>query len=482
VRVEVPVEVVKPNATVSNETAGVDGEADKTAEGDTKEADEGKADEPQADAEGEADMEADMEEAKEEAKEEGAEEVAAEQEAKEDEKAPEDDENPADEEKADGKIDGEDKVEADGEDKADGEGADAAKDAAEGDAADGEAAKEGGEEAAKEGEEGEAVEATTAIKNKHIRLTVTDLPLESVTPLSDDQVDTSRQILKELHAADARRRELESVRNDLEAHVYQMRDFLDTADRIDEVVSAEEKEKILAELAAAEDWLFEEGFDADLATCRLKMVEVKAHSTDVRTRHAELERRPLAVEAARTKVANLYKAVASWNETKPWLNSTDTAALVNKTQTFEKWLNESVEAQEKQDLTADPVFSSLDVESKLGPVETAFKRLARTPKPRPPKVAVNGTQNGTRANGTHANGTKANATEEATAGAADEAKEGVEEGVADGEVPEAKAEEGEAAQQEEDVEVAAEGESEGVQAGEAADADDQTQTHDKTEL
>eukprot|EP00301_Raphidiophrys_heterophryoidea_P004011 c11779_g1_i1.p1 GENE.c11779_g1_i1~~c11779_g1_i1.p1 ORF type:complete len:1020 (-),score=264.88 c11779_g1_i1:719-3778(-) len=230
-------------------------------------------------------------------------------------------------------------------------------------------------------------------KLKHIKTTVSFLlPENSIRPLSDSQVSESAAALAKLAVADRGRRELEASKNEFETHVYGVRNFLTSGGDVDLVCSEEEKEKILELLTAAEDWLYDDGASADLLTYQTKLSEIKTHSEKVRIRFSEMSLRPEAVAKARERIYVIIDKVISWNATKPWINETDKISLLNRTIAFEEWLNTTEAEQSKLSLYEDPVLSSGEVEHKLTPVENKFQKLAKTPKPLPPRAPLNGTK------------------------------------------------------------------------------------------
>merc|ERR1712146_38578 len=152
----------------------------------------------------------------------------------------------------------------------------------------------------------------------------------------------------------------------------------------------------------AEDWIYEDGADVELEVYQSKLAEVKEVSEAVRFRLAELTDRPEAVEKATKRIATITEKVVGFNTSKPWINATDLHRVINKTETYSAWLLKAVAEQEEASPFEDPILTSAEIARKLVPVENAFKRLARTPKPRPPKKPLNATK----ANATKTNKTK----------------------------------------------------------------------------
>eukprot|EP00300_Choanocystis_sp_HF-7_P013848 c18474_g1_i1.p1 GENE.c18474_g1_i1~~c18474_g1_i1.p1 ORF type:complete len:976 (-),score=328.03 c18474_g1_i1:573-3500(-) len=252
--------------------------------------------------------------------------------------------------------------------------------------------KNEGEEDKEQAKEGDEAPKTT-IRTKHIKLTVATKPGKGPTPLTLVEVTNSRQVLADLLKADMKRKEVEAAKNELETHIYNMRDFLSSAERIDLVCSEEEGDKIRSELTDAEDWLLGDGAATGLEEYRAKLVEVQSASTGVRFRHSEMLKRPEVLELARERTKQILSKLADFEKTKPWLNVTIKGTVLNSTIAFEAWLDKTEKDQAELSLQVDPVLTTSDVMRKLSNIDRAFKKLAKTPKPKV-KKPVNATKFG----------------------------------------------------------------------------------------
>lgn len=243
-------------------------------------------------------------------------------------------------------------------------------------------------------------------KLKHLRLNVTAAERNSLLPLNTTQVAESTEVLSQLNHLDQKRRDLEAAKNSLETHLYATREFLYDAEGLDDVCTEQEKEQIMEELSKTEDWIYDEGANVELDVYEGKLEEIKKVSEGVRFRHAELTDRPQALAAARERVQHMLSKVDLWNSSKPWINATQKQNLVNKTLTYSEWLDTAEKEQSEASPFEDPVLTSADIARKISPIESSFRRLSKTPKPRPPRVVNATNKTRTRRNRTVSNSSK----------------------------------------------------------------------------
>jgi hypothetical protein len=78
----------------------------------------------------------------------------------------------------------------------------------------------------------------------------------------------------------------------------------------------------------------------------------------------EFQHRPQILTRARALIKRARKDVASWRESRPWVNETEYEKLLDKVAGFEKWLDDKEGQQAKRALTEDPAFSCADVDAK----------------------------------------------------------------------------------------------------------------------
>lgn len=72
-------------------------------------------------------------------------------------------------------------------------------------------------------------------------------------------------------------------------------------------------------------------------------------------------------------------------EKKPWISEADGKDLSDKIEDTRTWLDEKIEAQAKEGLTADPVFTSDVVQQRVEKVSKLFKKTTDKKKPKEKK-------------------------------------------------------------------------------------------------
>ena len=68
---------------------------------------------------------------------------------------------------------------------------------------------------------------------------------------------------------------------------------------------------------AAEEWLYEDGRNADLAEYKSKQQAIRRKAEAIFTRYSELKDRPEAVKKALTQLEDVKAKVATWAEKMP---------------------------------------------------------------------------------------------------------------------------------------------------------------------
>ena len=109
--------------------------------------------------------------------------------------------------------------------------------------------------------------------------------------------------------------------NDLESYVYEMRDALST--RLSAFVAESDKEALVAQLTAMEDWLYEDGMDVDKATYEAKLAELTVKVGPVVERERECDARPVALRALHAAVDKFAAFVASTDEAYAHIDSAE---------------------------------------------------------------------------------------------------------------------------------------------------------------
>merc|ERR1739841_74937 len=136
----------------------------------------------------------------------------------------------------------------------------------------------------------------------------------------------------------------------------------------------------------AEDWLFDEGDDADLATIQAKYDELATPAEKVWFRLKEMKARPDAVKALTEKLVEIEEKFTKWVSDLTHITDEEKEEVYSKIEGAKKWLSDKVDAQAEKAGHEDPVFTSEEVPLQTKPIQKIIAKLSKKPKPKPPKV------------------------------------------------------------------------------------------------
>lgn len=183
---------------------------------------------------------------------------------------------------------------------------------------------------------------------------------------------------------DKERMDLEEAKNKYEAYIYHIRNkLIDDEERIAKISTEEQRETLRKSGEDAEEWMFDEGFNAGIETYEEKYVELSTPAEKIFFRASELEARPKAIEALKTKLDKVEDLMKKWETSMSHITEEERQEILDRVADVRKWIEEKVEEQEKADQTADPVFTSDEVPGQTKKIESVVSRLMKKPKPKP---------------------------------------------------------------------------------------------------
>jgi len=301
----------------------------------------------------------------------------------------------------------------------------------------GEDQKDDGEEEKKEGEEKKddgdkekkeapkkkkkTITVEKEKKKKHTRaLKVRSYNVGSIRPYSSEIMEESMDKLERLAQADRERVMLEESKNKFESYIYRIRNrLIDDEEEIAKVTSEEQREALRKSGEEAEDWMFDEGYTADLKTYEAKYLELSAPAEKTFFRVAELTARPKAVEALQTKLGKVEGLMKKWETTMEHVTEEERQEVQDRVDDARAWAAEAVEKQEEADPTGDPAFTSDEVPGQTKKIESIVSRLMRKPKPKPEKKNETETDGKANEAETDANDTEADSKNETSSDGAE---------------------------------------------------------------
>ncbi len=251
----------------------------------------------------------------------------------------------------------------------------------EGEGAETPATPEEGEKKADE-KKAEAPPAAAPAKKKYHR---TQLKL---TTVNNQHAGMPAEKLSSAAAAEQRMREVDAVivatqakRNELETYVYDTRSALH--DSLEPYATEDIKSSFSAQLDSTENWLYEDGFDADVDTYAAKLADLRAVGTPIVKRKIEAEGREQSIAALLSEIESFRSFIQTTTEANEHLTDADRDVIRSACNKSEDWLREQQAAQGSKALHEDPVLTLSDISGRISSLRGECLPIKNKPKPAP---------------------------------------------------------------------------------------------------
>lgn len=207
-----------------------------------------------------------------------------------------------------------------------------------------------------------------------------------VRPHTADELAASKAKLLALAKKDKERMMLEEARNNVESYIYKIKNKLvDDEDTMSKFATKKERENVSNLASKAEDWMYEDGYSADLTTMEAKFLELSEPFEKILLRVSESTARPEAVAELEKKLLDVEELMKKWETTKPHVTEDERKEVLDKVGAAKEWLKDANKKQSKKKDHDDAAFLSEEVAPQLRPIESLVVRLSKKPKPKPEK-------------------------------------------------------------------------------------------------
>ncbi|KAK0539321.1 adenyl-nucleotide exchange factor sse1 [Tilletia horrida] len=208
-----------------------------------------------------------------------------------------------------------------------------------------------------------------------------DLPTVSGMNQRDASIVSSyKEVEGQLYANDKLVLDTEDRKNALEEYIYDERSKLE--DRFAPFVQSSEKEKIIAALTAAEDWLYsDEGEDATKSAYVEKLEGLLKLGNPITARWSESIERPKAASALREAV-NLYMGQATGGDEKySHITEEEKQKVIEQCALAEEWLQNGLAKQAELPKNVDPKITSAQMLKKKDDIHFVCSPIMNKRKP-----------------------------------------------------------------------------------------------------
>merc|ERR1712216_353333 len=140
-------------------------------------------------------------------------------------------------------------------------------------------------------------------------------------------------------------------------------------DDMEKVASEEDLEAVNAALAAAEEWIYDEGDDATLAQFEVKKEEIKKQVGALMLRYDEFLSRPGALKEVNMRVTKAIANADDWKTTRPQIPQSELAKLRDLAIKTQKWVQNGEAALEGEGLKKTPPFTTTELIQKANEIK-----------------------------------------------------------------------------------------------------------------
>lgn len=211
-------------------------------------------------------------------------------------------------------------------------------------------------------------------------------------PLNRQQKSAVTALLNKLTRVDERKAEIAAAKNAVESFIYGVRGRLyDESDVVYSVSNEEQREKAIAELSAAEDWLQSTPANEPVESFTAKLEELKKASAAMFFRADEVKDRALAINSSNTIANYTRHLIVKLEKSMPWVTADERTELSDLVDGVEKWLAGKTADQAALQPYDTPAFTSEQLLDKLRPIAKLGQSLLKKKKPaekKPPKPAA----------------------------------------------------------------------------------------------
>merc|ERR1719217_1517133 len=169
--------------------------------------------------------------------------------------------------------------------------------------------------------------------------------------------------------------------NALEAAVYKLRDDIST--KLEAYISEADKESLSAMCTTMEDWLYDDGMDAEKSVYEAKLKELNAAFAPGISREKEASLRPDAFAELAGAIDKFNTFAASASDDYAHISTEDKQKVATECATAQAWLADVEAKIGSAAKTADPPVKAAEISAKASALSAVCAPIMSTPKPLP---------------------------------------------------------------------------------------------------
>lgn len=219
-----------------------------------------------------------------------------------------------------------------------------------------------------------------------VTLTTTSYHTTKIQPYNTAIMEESKAKLANLAQLDKERQMLEEIKNKVESYMYFIKNkLIDDEENIAKVTTEEQREAVSKLASDTDEWMYEDGYDADYATYSDKYVEISSPMEAILFRLKELTARPEAIALLSKKLNKVEDILKKWETDKPHVTDEDKEPVTEEVKKVRTWIEEMEAKQAAIEPWDTAAFESKDVPGQAKEIEKLMQKLNKKPKPKPKK-------------------------------------------------------------------------------------------------
>lgn len=239
-------------------------------------------------------------------------------------------------------------------------------------------------------------------KSKKVLVKTIELPIDVQIPgFSQQELNGYIEQEGKMQAQDRQEKERADARNALEEYVYELRGKLSEGETLHDFVAEDQRNRLVNQLDALEQWLYDEGEDQNRQVYCDKLNELRTEGEPIKQRRFEFELRPgalddfaLAIQLT-NKAIDLYK---SGDAKYSHLTEADIQKVVEASKNALKWLEGARQAVAHAPRHQPPPHTTHQIRQERQSFESIVNPILNKPKPKekspPPTNGANPTGDG----------------------------------------------------------------------------------------
>jgi heat shock 70kDa protein 4 len=171
-------------------------------------------------------------------------------------------------------------------------------------------------------------------------------------------------------------------RNELEAYILNMRSRVQSGD-LREFVEAKVADKFVADLTEMEDWLYEDGYDAQKSEYVKRLNGLRVVGGPAEQRKWELEHRDAAISGLKSAVMKNTVLAQSPDEKYAHISDEDKQSVLNRCNDEDKWIATTLSQLDHLPKHEDSKVTCSQINTKASELEKFCAAIMNKPKPKP---------------------------------------------------------------------------------------------------